>query len=258
VRRLRGELAAAEKAYQDASRYGFEPQPGLALLWLARGNGDAAAAAIRRAIRETTDSLRRARLLSACVEIMLAVGEVSEAHGACRELEQISSGRENIALRAIAARARGAVTLAQDGDAGAALVALRHALQVWQELEAPYEAARTRLLVAMSCRALGDEESAELELAAARGVFEQLGAAPDQPGLDSLGERPAPADDRGLTARELEVLRLLAAGVTNKEIAAKLVLSERTVHRHVSNIFTKLRVSSRAAATAYAYEHELV
>lgn len=258
VRRLRGELAAAEDAYREASRYGFEPQPGLALLWLARGNVGAAAAAIRRASGETTDPLRRARLLPACVEIVLAAGEVDEAEGPCRELEQIASGRENVVLGAIATRARGAVTLARGGDPGAALVALRRALEAWQELDAPYEAARTRVSIAIACRELGDKESAALEEANAREAFEALGAVPDQARLSSLGRRVAPSDSHGLTPRELEVLCLLAAGVTNKEIAAELVLSERTVHRHVSNIFTKLGVSSRAAATAFAYEHELL
>jgi DNA-binding NarL/FixJ family response regulator len=258
VRRLRGELVAAEEAYREASRLGFEPQPGLALLWLARGNVDAAAAAIRRATRETTDPLRRARLLSACVEIMLAAHEPEEAEEACRELEQIASGRDNVVLGAMATRARGAVTLARGGDAGAALIALRRALEAWRELDAPYEAARTRVLIAIACRELGDEQSAILEEAGAREALEALGAALDQAWRSSHGRLAAPPDRHGLSPRELEVLRLLAAGVTNKEIAAELVLSERTVHRHVSNIFTKLGVSSRAAATAYAYEHELL
>jgi DNA-binding NarL/FixJ family response regulator len=119
-------------------------------------------------------------------------------------------------------------------------------------------AARVRELVGLACRALGDDDSAALELEAARGVFAQLGAAPDLARLDSLTRRAASGDSPGLTPRELQVLRLVAAGATNKAIAAELVLSERTVDRHVSNIFTKLGVSSRAAATAYAYEHQLV
>jgi tetratricopeptide (TPR) repeat protein len=156
LHRLRGDFDDAEAAYRDASLCGREPQPGLALLWLARGNVDAAAAAIRRATRETTDPLRRARLLSACVEIMLAAHEPEEAEEACRELEQIASGRDNVVLGAMATRARGAVTLARGGDAGAALIALRRALEAWRELDAPYEAARTRVLIAIACRELGD------------------------------------------------------------------------------------------------------
>jgi DNA-binding CsgD family transcriptional regulator len=257
IHRLRGKLAAAEEAYREASRCGCEPQPGLALLRLAEGNDDAAAAAIRRVVGETTEQLKRAGLLPAYVEIMLALGDVEEAHSACRELEEISARYGSIVLGAMSAQARGAVALAQ-GDARAALVALRRAWQVWQELEAPHEVARVRVLLGLACRALGDDDTATLELEAARGVFAQLGAAPDLVRVDSLIRRAPPIDAHRLTPRELQVLRLVAAGKTNRAIAADLVLSERTVDRHVSNIFTKLGMSSRAAATAYAYEHRLV
>ncbi len=257
VHRLQGRFSAAEEAYRDASRCGCEPQPGLALLRLAQGNNDAAAAAIRRAVSETTEPLKRARLLPAYVEIMLAVGEVQEALSACRELEEISARYESGMLSAMSAHAEGAVDLAE-GDTRAALPALRHAWQRWQELEVPSEAARVRVLLGLACRTLGDDDTAALELEAARDVFEQLGAAPDLARADSLTRRAASVDARGLTPRELQVLRLLAAGRTNKTIAAELVLSERTVDRHVSNIFTKLGVSSRSAATAYAYKQQLV
>ena len=257
VHRLQGRFSAAEEAYRDASRCGCEPQPGLALLRLAQGNDDAAAAAIRRAVGETTEPLKRARLLPAYVEIMLAVGDVQEARSACRELEEISARYESGMLGAMSAHAEGAVDLAE-GDARAALLALRHAWQMWQELEVPYEAARVRVLLGLACRTLGDDDTAALELEAARDVFAQLGAAPDLAHADSLTRRAASVDARGLTPRELQVLRLLAAGRTNKAIAAELVLSERTVDRHVSNIFTKLGVSSRTAATAYAYKQQLL
>jgi len=257
VHRLQGELVAAEEAYRDASRCGWEPQPGLALLRLAEGNGDVAAAAIRRVVGETTEPLKRARLLPAYVEIMLAVGDLQEARSACRELEETSAVYRSGMLGAIAAHARGAVDLTE-GDARAALLALRHAWQVWQDLEVPYEAARVRVLLGLACRALGDDETAALELEAARGVFAQLGAALDFARVDALTQHAPSIDAHGLTPRELQVLRLVAAGETNKAIAAELVLSERTVDRHVSNIFTKLGVSSRAAATAYAYKHQLV
>jgi DNA-binding CsgD family transcriptional regulator len=255
--RLQGELVAAEEAYRDASRCGWEPQPGLALLRLAEGNGDAAAAAIRRVVGETTEPLKRARLLPAYVEIMLTVGDPQEARSACHELEKTSAVYRSGMLGAIAAHARGAVDLAE-GDARAALLALRHAWQVWQDLEVPYEVARVRVLLGLACRALGDDETAALELEAARGVFAQLGAALDLARVDSLTQHAPSIDAHGLTPRELQVLRLVAAGKTNKAIAAELVLSERTVDRHVSNIFTKLGVSSRAAATAYAYKYQLV
>jgi DNA-binding CsgD family transcriptional regulator len=257
VYRLQGEATAAEESFRDASQSGREPQPGLALLRLAQGNGEAAAAAIQRAVDESTANSKRARLLPAYVEIMIAVGDLPEAHSACRELGEIGEGFLSEMLDATVAYARGAVHLAE-GDARPALVSLRRAAQLWQELDAPYEVARSRRLVGLACRALGDEECAGLELDAARAVFMELGAAPDLARTDTLAQPSASRDAGGLTPRELEVLRLVAAGETNKAIAAELVLSERTVDRHVSNIFSKARVSSRAAATAYAYEHELI
>jgi DNA-binding CsgD family transcriptional regulator/tetratricopeptide (TPR) repeat protein len=257
VHRLQGAFAAAEQAYRDASHGGWEPQPGLALLRLAQGDAGAAAAAIRRALGETVDRPRRAGLLPAHVEIMLAAGDLDAARAASDELEEICTGYETDMLRATAAYARGEVELAA-GDAQAALVALRHAWHGWEELEAPYEAARTRVLIALACRALGDGDTAALEVEAARRVFAGLEAAPDLARVDSLAGPTAPAETHGLTPRELQVLRLVAAGRTNRSIAAELVLSERTIDRHVSNIFAKLDVSSRAAATAYAYERRLV
>ena len=257
VHRLRGEFAAAEGAYQDASRGGWEPQPGLALLRLAQADTAAAGAAIRRAVGETSEPSKRVGLLPAYVEIMLTTGDVQDARSASRELGEISAGFQSSMLGAMAAHARGSVDLAA-GDFRAALVALRHAQQVWQELEVPYEVARVRVLLGLACRALGDEDTAALELEAARGDFANLGAAPDLTRVDSLIRQASPIHAHGLTPRELEVLRLIAAGKTNKAIATELVLSERTVERHVSNIFTKLGLSSRAAATSYAYEHRLV
>jgi DNA-binding CsgD family transcriptional regulator len=256
LHRLRGDLAAAEDAYREASRYGREPQPGLALLRLAQRRGDVASAAIRRGLAEETGPLARAALLPAAVEILLAAGELEEASGVAGELEQIADRLDSELLAAAAGHARGAVELA-GGDARDALVALRRASQIWNELEAPYESAQTRMLLGLACRALGDEDSAALELEAARGLFAELGAEQDVARVDALAQGDS-GDSHGLTRRELEVLRLVAAGESNKAIAATLVLSERTVDRHVSNIFAKLRVSSRAAATAYAYQHGLL
>ena len=257
VHRVRGDLTAAEDAYQQASLQGLEPQPGLALLRLAQGRTDAAAAAIRRVVAETSERFRRARLLPAQVEILLAAGEVGAARDAADELTGIAEGYDTPALRAVADHTHGAVLLAE-GDARAAVAALRRAGQVWRELEAPYEAARVRVLVGLGCRALGDEEAAAMELDAARGVFAQLGAAPDLAQLETLAGGGAGSKGHGLTARELQVLRLLAAGKTNHAIASDLVLAEKTVDRHVSNIYAKLGVSSRAAATAHAYQHRLL
>jgi DNA-binding NarL/FixJ family response regulator len=256
VHRLRGERTA-EESYREASRRGYEPQPGLALLRLAEGKGDAASSAMRRVLDEASQPRARAALLPAYVEIMLAGGELEEARSACRELETISGAHRSDMLRAMSAQARGALALAE-GDTQTALAALREALQTWQELEAPYEAARVCVLVALGCRAAGDEDTAAWELEAARAEFDRLGAVPDVARVDSLTTSPQAGAAHGLTQRELQVLRLVARGSTNKSIAAELVLSERTIDRHLSNIFAKVGVSSRAAATAYAYEHHLV
>ena len=255
--RLQGQFEAAEEAYREASRCGWEPQPGLAQLRLAQGRADIAAAAIGRAAGEVSQPLKRAGLLTAYVEIMLAVGEHEKARAACHELGEIAGRFESGMLAAMVEQAIGAVSLAA-GDAQTALGSLRRASQQWRDLEAPYEAARVRVLVGQACRALGDEDTAAMELEAALGVFAQLGATPDIARVGKLGLTSEPGDAHGLTPREVQVLRLVAAGATNKAIAAELVLSERTVDRHVSNILTKLRVPTRAAATAFAYQHKLV
>jgi DNA-binding CsgD family transcriptional regulator len=254
LHRLQGDYAAAEQAYREASRWGREPQPGLALLRLAQGDAGAAAAAIRRVVGETTEPLQRAVMLPAYARIMLAVADIDEARSASVELDEIAAAHDRPMLGAIAAQVRGEVELAA-ADARAALVSLRQAWQAWDELQAPFEAARVRVLVGLACRALGDEDTAALELEAARNVFQQLGAAPELVRVDALTGR---AETHGLSARELQVLRLVAGGKTNREIAAELVVSEHTVARHLQNIFGKLGVSSRTAATAFAFENQLV
>lgn len=257
LHRLRGELVAAEEEYRRAHACGHPPQPGLALLRLAEGRGDAAVAAIRRAVDDAHDQVTRARLLPAYVEVMLSAERVAEAQAAAEELAELAAGREPGLLRAIAAQSRGAVLLAE-GDAQAALEALRDACQAWRDMDAPYEAAQARMLIAVACRALDDEDTADLECAAAREVFEQLGAGPALARLDELSRKRPRQTDLPVTARELEVLRLVAAGKTNRDIAEVLVISEKTVERHLGNIFTKLGVSNRVGATAYAYGHRLV
>jgi DNA-binding CsgD family transcriptional regulator len=257
IHRLRGELAAAEEAYRAASRLGLEPQPGLALLRLAQGRFDVAATAIRRVLSTTVPDLTRMSLLPAYVEIMLATGDVGDARNGCRELENIARTLGTAVPAAMAAQARGTVELAE-GNTQAALASLRRAFDVWQRLEAPYAAARVRVLIGLACRGLGDEEIAVLELDAAQSTFERLGAAPDLARLHSVLGRVASRDRHPLTARELQVLRLVAAGKTNGAVAAELFLSERTIERHLSNIFNKLEVATRTAATAWAYEHGLI
>lgn len=257
LHRLRGEAVEAEAAYREATRCGHRSQPGLARLRLSQGQIDVAAAAIRLAVDEAVDRRARSELLPAHVEIMLAAKDVPVARIAADELKNIAVDLKTPLARAVAAQARGAVLLAE-GDAKAALAKLRRAWMAWQEIEAPHEAARVRLLIALACREIGDADGAEMELDAARWVFQQLGAVPDLARADRLSQT-APRKVAGtLSAREAQVLRLLAAGKTNRAIADELFISERTVERHVSNIFTKLDVSSRSAATAYAYQHQLL
>jgi DNA-binding CsgD family transcriptional regulator len=257
VHRLQGEFAAAEEAYRGASQLGLEPQPGLALLRLAQGRSDAATTAIRRVASTTVNRLKRLGLLPGYVEIMLAAGDVEDARNACRELEDIARSFETGVPDAIAAQARGAVDLAE-GDAQAALGSLRRAFEVWQKIQAPYAVARVRVLIGLACRALGDEDGADLEFDAARSIFERLGATPDLARVDSLTKAVASGNTHRLTPREVQVLRLVAAGKTNAAVAAELFLSERTIERHLSNIFTKLDLSTRTAAAAWAYEHGLI
>ncbi len=257
IHRLRGELAVAEEAYRRASEAGGEPQPGLALLRLAQGRGDLAANAIRRATGTAKSKLVRARFLPACVDIALARGEVAEAREAADKLRDVAAEYATDVLMALADRADGAVKLAE-GDGPGALGPLRRAFAVWQRIGAPYLAAQVRVSIATAYRALGDHEGADLDLASARSVFAELGAVADLARLDALAAPTPHAAASGLTARELQVLRMVASGKTNKAIAGELTLSEKTVDRHVSNIFNKLDVQTRAAATAYAYKHNLV
>ena len=257
VHRLSGQFSEAEEAYREASRHGLGPQPGLALLRLAQDNVEVSCAAIRRALSETADPAARAGLLPAYVEIMLAGGDIDAAREACGELQEIAARYGTDMPRAMVAQACGALELAA-GDAGGALIRLRQAFQAWQELDAPYELALTRVLIGRACLALGDEDGFEFELDAARRVFEQLGAAPSLAAVDSLTTGGKSEATHGLTPRELEVLRLVATGKSNREIASALVISEHTVARHVQNIFLKLGVASRTAAGAFAFEHELV
>lgn len=256
TRRLRGELLAAEQAYREANELGYDPQPGLALLRLAQGNVHAAAASIRRVVGETTEPLARAEPLAAYVEIMLAAGSSTQARAACRELDEISEQWGSEILAAMAAQARGAVAL-DEGNASEALASLRRALSIWSELAARFEAARVRVLVGAACRALGDEDAAEFEVEAARKVFKAVGAALHQASLDVADAEADRADTHGLTKRELEVLRIVAQGKSNRDIAVGLVISERTVARHIQNIFAKLGVSSRTEAAAFAFSHDL-
>lgn len=257
LHRLCGEFQAAERAYHDAARLGREPHPGLALLRMAQGQTEAASAAVVRVLSTITDPLDRARLLPAVIEITLSAGDLHRAREACEELEGIAHEFGAEVLQAMAAHSRGALELAA-GDPRAALGPLRQAFETWRRVEATYETARVRMLIGHACRSLGDAEAGRLELDEARSLFERLGAAPDLSRLDEMDRRPRTTQDHRLSRRELQVLRLIAGGKTNKAIAAELFLSERTIDRHVSNILTKLDVPTRSAATAYACQHGLL
>jgi len=257
LHRLRGAFAEADAAYRQASELGRSPEPGLAQLRLGQGQLEAAAAIIRRALGEARDRPTRARLLEPFVEIALAAGDVEAARDAAAELGSIAAALDSPLLKAMAGRGDGAVRLAE-GDASGALSPLRRSHAAWMALDAPFEVARVRVLVALACRDLGDADTAALELDAARRTFRSLGAGPDLARVEALAAGSVQPPPGGLTPRETEVLRLVASGITNRAIATELVLSEKTVARHLSNIFTKLGISSRSAATAYAYEHNLV
>ncbi|MFD2025131.1 LuxR C-terminal-related transcriptional regulator [Promicromonospora aerolata] len=256
--RLRGQFAQAEQAYRRAGDSGHPVQPGLALLRLAQGRVDDAEAAVRRVVAEAEDDrLKRSHVLAAFIEIVLAAGDSDGARSAAAELTRLATDFGAPYLWAVAASARGRVELA-DGDVRTAYQSLRSAWTAWQEINAPYEAARVRLLMAEACDRLADHDSARVELDAARRVFERLGAAPALIQAATPPGRPPPGAPGGLTPREVDVLRLVATGATSRAVADRLTISEKTVARHLSNIFAKLGVTSRAAATAFAYQHELV
>ena len=251
--RIRGRLGDAEAAYQNIVDLGFDPHPGLAMCWLARGRTAAAVTAIRRLLTETHGPVRRSRLLPSAVEILVTAGELDEARRCAEELTGIGASFGFAAPQAAAAYATATVALAA-GELAEALEAARTASGLWSRIEAPYESARARVVLGRVLRAIGDEDSARTELGTARRALVALGAGPAVRELDQLQEPRLPG---GLSERELEVLRLVAEGRSNPDIARVLVLSRKTVARHLSNIFVKLDVSSRTAAAAYAHEHGL-
>jgi DNA-binding CsgD family transcriptional regulator len=255
VHRLRGEWDRADDAFRTAADHGFDPQPGLALLWLAQERADAARGVIDRLLGEPGGPVQRCRLLPAAVDVLVASGDVDRARETASELASLALPFGCTALDAMAAQASGTVELAA-GDAAGALPYLRKAHLLWTRAGSPFERARVQVLTGRALATLGDVESSRRELEAARSTLRQLGARPAADEVsDLLAPRMLPA---GLTAREVEVLRLVASGRSNAQIAATLVLSDKTVARHLSNIFGKLHVGSRTAATAYAFEHGLV
>lgn len=256
LHRLRGDNAQAEDSYRSASQHGRDPEPGMSLLRLARGQSAAALAGIRRVLDEASDPFTRSRMLPAAVEIMLATQEQAAARSAAVELQQLAVHLDAPFVQALAAQATGAVLLAE-GDARAALAELRRAAGAWRGMDAPYQVARVRLLLGLALHDLGDAGSADLEFDASRTLFASLGAVPDLEQFSRLPATAPPEPVPELSPREREVLALLATGKTNRSIADDLFISEKTVARHVSNIFTKLNLASRAEATAHAYRHGL-
>lgn len=254
VHRLLGEHSAANSALARAVELGHDPQPAQALLALAERRREAAAASVRRTLAEPRDPIPRSHVLPGAIEVLLATGDVVGAGPVVADLRQVADSIGTPALDAHAARAAGALALARE-DTDVALPELRHALTVFLALEYPYEAARARLLLSRALAAAGDAEAADRERATARAAFALLGATAAIREADAMD---APTLPGGLTAREAEVLRLVAAGRSNHEIARSLHLSEKTVSRHLSNIFTKLGVASRTAAAAFAFEQGLI
>jgi DNA-binding CsgD family transcriptional regulator len=257
IHRLRGEFTKAEAAYMRASEQGRNPQPGLSLLRLAQGQVDSATASIRGVLLDIKARAPRARALAAAVEILLAAGDLEHARLAAAELSEIAGAVNAPFLSAATAHARGAVFLGQS-DLTRASTLLREACETWRDLAIPFEEGQSRLLMAAVCRGRGDRDGCRLELDSARRLFTQLNA---EPSLARVAEQSARATHQRvgpLSQREVQVLRLLAAGKTNREAADELFISEKTIARHVSNIFDKLGVSSRAAATAWAYRRNLV
>jgi len=259
LHRLRGDFEDAETMYREAGRNGKEPQPGMSLLRLAQGDLDSAVTSIRRMVGEAPRAwlgAERATVMVPYVEIMLAAGDVGSARAVADELAAVVAKVETPFLRAQSALALGAVALAE-GDPTAALSSLRQAWAIWQRLEVPYEAARARVLIARACEQVGDHDTARIHLDAARTVFERLEATPAVSQLDDAEESASDVESQ-LTRREREVLALVAAGDTNRQIAEVLGISEHTVARHMSNIFNKIDVTTRTAAATFALKQGLI
>ena len=257
LQRLRGNYAEAEASYRDASEHGHNPEPGMALLSSAQARHDDAVSAIQRALNEPHSQAKRIRLLLAAVEVSINAADFEMAETSLAELNEhhVKSGPP--LMLALVHRATAALHIARDQPAEA-LAEARAAEKLLAQYTSPYDSAQVKTLLGRACELMGDHRTAEIELSAARKIFEELGATPELAmlGAGELGKPGEPAQ-HDLTEREAEVTKLVASGMTNMMIADELVISEKTVARHLSNIFTKLDISSRAALTAYAYEHGL-
>lgn len=253
IRRRIGDLERAEEAFDRAEQLCGRPCGELALLRLAQGRVDAAVSTITGCLHGTTNRLARSELLPLSVQVAIAAGDLAAAGEALAELDQIAAAFGTPMLRATALSARGRLELARRQED--ACPTLEAALERWLALDVPYEVATARTLLGQAQRDRGDEAAAAESFAAAARRFDEIGASLDARLVSSDTRRALPA---GLTDREVEVLRLIASGMTNNAIAAELHLSVKTVSRHLSNIFTKIGVNSRASATAFAFEQELL
>ena len=252
----RGDVSAAEVWFMRAQQAGRDPQPGLATVRVAQGRVDAAAAGLRLSLTSASEpTLQRARLLSAQVDVLVALGDLQGAADSTQALDAVASETPSMLLDALAMTARASVCLAQD-QTDEALRSARDAWSMWQRLKLPYFAAKARVIIGVAAEQAGDRDHAQVELDAARGMFERLGAVLDARAI-GIRQRAGADMPGGLSARELEVLRMVASGKTNREIAAEMVISDKTVSRHLENIFRKLDVTTRAAATAFAFKHQL-
>jgi DNA-binding CsgD family transcriptional regulator len=251
LRRRRGDLAGAERSYVRAHELGRDPQPGMALVRLAQGRPTAARRAVEAALTATDQPLRRVPLLTAQTTIADHLGDAEQAGRAADELFTIAERFASPGLVAAARQAAGTARLLA-GEADRALPLLREAQGRWRDLDVRGEAATVQLAVARALDAVGDADSAERERSLATEVLTGLGI------VTSTGQSGGRRDTAGLTPREREVLALVATGDTNAGIASRLVLSERTVERHLSNVFRKLGVSSRTEAARFAFVNGLV
>ena len=257
VLRLSGRFDEADESYRSASRLGFDPQPGLALMRLRQGKSRAALSCIKRTLASVRDAPGRIRLIPAAVEIMLSVGDLAAARQLCDELSRLAAQHASDAVEAASAEAIGDLCVAE-GELEGALPSFGRAAELWRELHAPYQLSRLRLKIGQTCAALGDSEGARREVEAARDVFGKLGAEPDRKAAEALLRSLRQGTESVLTPRQTEILQLVAEGLTNREIAQRLGLSERTVDRHVSDTLTRIDVPTRAAATAFAISHGLI
>ncbi|AKK26107.1 helix-turn-helix transcriptional regulator [Mycobacterium sp. EPa45] len=247
VRRRRGDIAGAREAFDKARDLDHDPQPGEALLRCQLGEDTAAATDLRMRIDAEHDSINRVRLLPAAVDIALARNKIDEADQCCTELEADAEKFDSPGFRAWALQARGAVLVKQSREAEA-LPILQDALRRYRSTQCRYDMAQVYEWMSLARRGTGDIAGAEADAANAAAIYQQLGAV-------STRAVPAAAPG-GLTKRELEVLAGVAAGLSNRDVAKKLFISEKTTARHLANIYVKIGVSSRTAAAAWAHENK--